>query len=532
VARVREVELLTTTPTISGKLIGIAILVAILGGAVPADAGDAVFFKNPDRATALRIKSAIDDLKRNSISDHTRGRATLEEIGYWAVRPLQDAVLNGKNPSLRGNAALVLGTIRDPRGLPYLLRSAEHDSHGYVPAFATLVIGKFKSAETLPRLRRIRKEAARYHRIAAVLAIAKTEAPGSFELLEETLRTENQSLVREAAIFCLGFFRDKALVPGKGGVAVPCDHLLKALRSAKEGQRRSALIALALLGHRDLKSYYWAHATKDKDPGSRRIALLALGRFPDEDVTKLLLATLGNIRAPAKVRIMAAFLLKDRKDPMVLGKLLEPNQDNQLKAALTLALSNFDDPKAVDKMIYRLTDQSDQVQAAAAIGLSRLKDPDQRAKAIKAITRRLQGDGGNLHKTVRHNLERSRAILRDGEAPPGEFLHLGNDEFVADLPKDVEERVLDFVNREAERVLELTSLTPLIASQRDPTRFRVSDEKSDLRDLKEYLDVHPYFEPADIPEPKVSITPRPEPLVGPDEPRNPVPGADGKAEPK
>jgi hypothetical protein len=86
---------------------------------------------------------------------------------------------------------------------------------------------------------------------------------------------------------------------------------------------------------------------------------------------------------------------------------------------------------------------------------------------------------------------------------------LGNEEFAAAMPKDVEERVLDFVNREVERVLGITSLRPDKAAPRPGTGRDVNDATSELRDLEEYLKMYPYFEPFDIPEPKVAITPRP-----------------------
>jgi hypothetical protein len=121
----------------------------------------------------------------------------------------------------------------------------------------------------------------------------------------------------------------------------------------------------------------------------------------------------------------------------------------------------------------------------------------------------LQGRAGTLDRDVRFNMERARDILR-GEEPRGEFRSPGNRQFAEDLPKDVEERVLDFVNHEVERVLEITNLSDQKASPRLPERLRIDDDASSLRDLQSYLEKYPYFVPRDIPEPFVEITPTPE----------------------
>ena len=98
-----------------------------------------------------------------------------------------------------------------------------------------------------------------------------------------------------------------------------------------------------------------------------------------------------------------------------------------------------------------------------------------------------------------------RKILEGGD-PPGEFLYLGNQKYVEDMTKDVEEKLLDLVNLETRDVLGIEGLTPLRAGP-VKDRFRVDDSRSELRDLMSHLDRHPYFEPDDIPVPKLVITP-------------------------
>jgi HEAT repeat protein len=492
-------------------LIPAAALLLVLGGPLPVRAqgypDTPPFFEDPDPESADRIRDAIEFLKRPSASTRTRAREELVDIGYWAVAPLRKLIYDGTF-SQRRSAGLVLGTILDPRGLPDLIRVAREDRQEFPPSFAALMIGKFRDPSTLPVLRELIRSGRKSHRQrSCVLAVAKIGHEKSYEVLEEVLRRE-KGILQESATFCLGFFRTKALVRAPGGVARPCDLLLAALRSRDENLRRSAMLALALLGHRDLKEIY-ERVVRDvrEDAEIRRIALLALGRFPDADVTELVLAVLVNRATDSRVKEMAAMVLKDRKDPGVLEtiKAFHP-EDVTLRAALTLALSNFDDPEAVRLIIQRLWDTHDQVSAAAAIGLSRITDPEGKELAIRALDQALEQ--GVSDSDVRYDMRLARELLREKE-PDGEFRWVGNRRFAEDLPKDIEERILDAVNNEVERILDIASLTQIKAARQDG-RFRKDDESSELRDLEEYFLTHPYFEPEDIPEPEVAITPKPD----------------------
>ncbi|MHC4472025.1 MAG: HEAT repeat domain-containing protein [Planctomycetota bacterium] len=495
----------------TGKLGVFLVLLLVAAGTGAADDGP-VFFEKPDRITARRIADALELMKRPYVSDHTRAREILEEIGYWAVEPLIRKLVDGNAPEQR-NAALVLGTILDTRALPHLKRVAEESAHLYTPSFSALMTGKFRRESCVADLRTLIRSGKKYHRkIASVLSVAKIRSRKCYDVLLDVIRLEKRTLVKGTAIFCLGFFRDQALVRGPEGRTV-CAPIRNALRSREEGTRRAGMLALALLGHRALKEEYLRFARNEREhPDIRRIALVALGRFPDEDVTRLFLEILANPRVQESVQATTALLLTDRKDPAALKTLLRMSpREAKLRAAHTLALSNFEVKEAVDRIIGRLTDAHDQVRAAAAIALARLVTPELKVKAIARLTALLQGKAGPLDPDVRLNMVRARDILKKGEAP-GSFVWLGNEEFAADLPKDVEEKILDLVNLEVERVLGLTNIVDAGFHQPSGDPFRIDDEHSDLRDLKEYLEVHPYFEPFDIPEPELAITPRERPV--------------------
>jgi HEAT repeat protein len=514
VAGIREGELLRTPA--NQLLLALALLAPLaLAGPARGDGAspDPVFFKSPDPVTARLIADALELLKNQPISDHTEGRRQLVSIGYWTVPPLIGLLRDGSS-SERRNAALALGTILDRRAILPLLKTAENDSHLFVPSFATLVMGKFEAPDAIPRLDDLVQERKKDHRrISAVLSIAKLQTKQSYDILERVALSRDLTILRETATFCMGFYRDRALVRGEGGVAEPCPALERALAASQVELRRSALLAVALLGHRDLKELYLKYADWRQDQSLQQVALLALGRFPDEDVTRLYLNRLSSQKSPERVKLMAAMMMKDRKDPKVLVELRRLNpQDKEVKAALTLTLSNYEDEETVKKLIVRLTDNSNQVRGAAAIGLSRLTDPDLKALAIRALTDILTGKAGTVEADVRHNMDLARRVLKTGKKQ-GEFIWLGNREFADALPKDVEERVLDYVNKEVERVLGVTSLQPEKAIPRPGGgRREVNDEASDLRDLKVWLENYPYFEPFDIPVPKIAITPQPEPL--------------------
>lgn len=495
------------------------LLLLPLVAAAPAVAAPAdrirppVFFEEPDPATRDRIRAALDDIERPQIHPRTRGRETLTEIGYWAIAPLLDLVANPKSDAVETrNAALVLGEIGDPAATAPLLKVSRTANHQYVGAYAALAVGMLRDPATVPALRDLIRDPSRDdRRIASILAVTKIGAPVGFEVLVDLLRTEKLSLVREAAVFCLGFFRDQALVPGAGGL-VPCPELRDALRSSEIPIRRAAVVALALLGHRDLKPIYADLVARESDAEVKRIALLALGRFGDKDVTDTLLDILADEQADGSVRLMAAFLLKDRRDPAALDRLKALirrgfPRESGLRAAVTLALSNFEDPGVVDLLLRSVVaDPKDRVRSAAAIGLSRMTDPAFRERAVGEFTKLLRGEYGPLDDEVRYNVGLARERLQKEDAP-GEFDWQENAEFGADLPKDLEEKVLDVVNEEAGRVLGLAALSDLRSF---PTHQRTSksDQNHELRDLDEHLARHPYFVPADVPEPKVAITPR------------------------
>ncbi|MEN8149005.1 MAG: HEAT repeat domain-containing protein [Planctomycetota bacterium] len=484
----------------------VLVLIAALAAVAPAPArGDRpVFFDEPDPVTRSVLDSALEDLRGNSITDHTRGRETLQEIGYWAVAPLAALLRDGSSIEKR-NAALALGVIGDPRGIPPLTRSAKNDRHQYVPAFCSLQLGRFGDPSTLPALEQMLKDHSREdRRVGAVLSVAKIRDAESFDLLVKVARTDPGERTRRTALFCLGFFRDRALVK-EDGKLVPIPILAKALRSSNERLRRAALLAIALLGHRDLRPLYEKAARSGEgDPTIRSIGLLTLARFPDRDVTVLLLKALVDHRSPETVRVTAALLLMDRKHAEARDRLLKlVPPDYKLRAAVTLALSNFEDPEVVEVILARLGDHKDQVRVAAAIAISRFTKEEHRRRAIERITAILRM--GGLDEDVRFNLKRSRRVLQ-GEEPPGEFQYLGNRNYVEDMTKDVEEKLLDLVNKEARDVLGIEGLTPLRATA-VKDRFRVDDSRSELRDLMAHLDHHPYFEPDDIPEPKLVITP-------------------------
>jgi len=496
----------------------VLVLLAALGAvaALPAFAGGdgPVFFEEPDPITRRALESALDDLRGNSITDHARGRKSLADIGYWAVAPLHRLLRTGSSIEKR-NAALALGVIRDPRSLPTLLSSAHMDRHHYVPAFSALVIGPFRERSSIPALDEMLKDQSREdRRIGAVLSLAKIRDEKCFDILVRTAKSDTGDRTRRASLFCLGFFREQALIV-VDGVHRPIPIIEKSLRSSNERIRRAALLAVALLGHRDLRPFYErpVTGTREGDPRIQKLGLLAMARFPDSKVTDLLIRKLTDLRAPGEVKVMVALLLMDRKDPAARDRLLKLRpREHELRAAVTLALSNFEDEEVVKEILRRLTDHKSQVRAAAAIAIARFTDEKHRKMAISHLSGILAGKAGAIDPDVKANMIRARRIL-SGEEPSGEFRHLGNREYVEGMTKDLEEKVLDMVNREAREVLGVEGLTPLRAAH-VKGRFRVDDSMSELRDLKDHLDRHPYFEPSDIPEPKLVITPRRVPPEG------------------
>jgi HEAT repeat protein len=138
------------------------------------------------------------------------------------------------------------------------------------------------------------------------------------------------------------------------------------------------------------------------------------------------MSRLGGATTPERVRKMAALMMKDRRDPSILPTLRRiVLQDTEVKAALTLALSNFEDEETVRLIIHRLVDPHRQVRAAAAIGLSRLTVPEMKELAIRALTAALSGEAGPVDREVGINMEIARDILRRGKAKEP-FRWLGN----------------------------------------------------------------------------------------------------------
>jgi HEAT repeat protein len=423
-----------------------------------------VFFREPDSETAARLKELISRMATDSVQDRESLRREMETIGYWSVEPLLDALVRLEPPK-QCTSVLVLDAIGDRRAIePLRAAVVRETSHPYIAAFATLSLGRFRDAPSIPAFRAAARTSKTMDMLKAAvpLALAKIRTDEARDVLLERVGTKDlKEPVASAALLALGFFPECAFA---GNALTPSADLAKALSvtNRRRGERQAALLGflVAAEARGDVKAALRELLAAETAPEVVRLLLLGLSRSSDADVTELLAQACAR-KGNERVREMAADLLFDRVDaatkPVVM-QVARADSSARLRAACVLALGRLVDDDARRLIVEKLTDTSPMVRAAAAVALSRRDEPAARASAIAAIEPRLKH--GETNDDVRADLESARAVLAR-ERTDVRWTEVGPRILFADMSLSYVQRLLREVNLRAMASLDLAKIQNL-----------------------------------------------------------------------
>ena len=508
-----------------------------------------VFFRDPDKATALAIHEAISLFGSPSPSDRERARDRLFEIGYWAVPKLLDAVRD-KKAQFRSNALLALGRLGDRRCLPPVREAVREDVSEWPPAVAALVLGRLRDAEE-PSMAVLRWALASSEnpkrKTAACLALAKLHRRRGEEcwpLLEQVLdaRTPNPS-VHFAAMLALGFFRGRVAEPLPDGSDFrPSRPVRDALGDPRAGMRLSAVLAMSVSYNNSFHRTFLDVYRNDPDEDVKRAALLGLARNPDADTTALLVDALESVKSDGKDRRTAAHLLSLRADALkgdarsldALTRTVTAPRAPEVAALALVALGGVDDDRVVKLVAAKLGDRNATVRAAAAVAATRLRRSEDLGTAQDALQRRIEAgesDGAAKADMVLAVEEIGRILgdrrdvakgIEPKPRPPVAWQEAGSEDLFFVLGRDHRQRVLDAVNLRVLQVLEVAGLYPYrpyaAPSFKIPDLGGTGADKDarprrdvvmlDQYDVRFELDRRPYFGPEDDPDATPAPVPR------------------------
>lgn len=421
-----------------------------------------VFFREPDRDTASRIEELIGRFAEDSVSNRTAARRELEDIGYWSVDPLIEA-LQTKEPPIRAAAALTLTATMDERGLPVLREAVEREtSHPFVAGFACIGLARHRDPHAVEPLRAALRSSKSIHtlRAAAPLALARIHTPEALTLLLERHRLGTGSYhVKAARLLALGFFPQAALEPDR---PVPSAILREGLRAKRRELRRAATVGflVATLRRSDTRDAVLDIVERETAPEVLEPALLGLSRFEDAETTAYL-AERAARPGDDDVRVKCCDLVVPRADAAALEHLLailRRSNPARLRASAVLALGGIDHPDAAATVLDKLDDKTPIVRAAAAVASVRLTQEAARQEALARLDARLSR--GESSRDVRQNMEEARAVL-SGEKAAGAWQEVGAERLFRDAFRPYEERLVRAVNLAAEDVLDLAKISNL-----------------------------------------------------------------------
>ena len=203
--------------------------------------------------------------------------------------------------------------------------------------------------DVLPALRRALQDRYADNRLAATVALGKTQAPAAIAPLFQSLRDDN-AFVRQSAVIALGMLRQ--------GQAV--SYLAEIMRGSPQGAR---------LMRRDRVS-----------AGTRRHAALALGLTRKPAALKELLAAVDEEDAPFTTFVVSGLgVLGDRGAVPVLCRLITaPKTDPRIRQAACVALGKLGDrgPVVLRVLQQTLGEKSLGVARSAAVALGALAQPE------------------------------------------------------------------------------------------------------------------------------------------------------------
>ena len=378
------------------------------------------------RPTTKAIREKVLPVLEKALKDkHFDVRAAaviaLGKAGDKAQLPAIIETLGDNHKQVSESAALAIGILGEPAGLPVLRDLIKDTREGKqlvkrpqgVPfrtrAFAGFAMGLIGDPSAVPDLLEVanpsRREANKDVPIGAIVGLgimgsAAKDAVGP--LIEIVNNSRVDDFIRSYAATSLGKIGEQEATP----------IIRKLLRDSSLHVRRSALIALGLLGAQDDAAtikYLQNEVEKGSDPQGRNWACISLGKIGGPEAMKTLKSVVdsksGSFQSFGALALAILAKNSDQQSEVVgmLRKGLEKSKDTSTKGAFCVALGIVGD-KVVENELVKImlgkNDESLRGYAAVALGMmqaksavpaikqvvtERVKDPDLQRAAATAL---------------------------------------------------------------------------------------------------------------------------------------------------
>src|SRR6266699_3038998 len=384
-----------------------------------------------DEANVSEVIAALQQsttpLTRRILSDILGFRAEVGLPDTKRATPALVEALHDPNQSVRNSAADALGKIADPAAGPALLEQYHKEKEGspvrhmlasalgasqYTPAIPTLIQALSSSDATLRRAATWGLRSLQAQEAKESLQKARTSEtdPSTIQVIEETLQElegppekftleakigrliaqikNGETAEREAAATTLGDMVNEQVLPP----------VLALLNDEQNEVREYATLVLAWLSEsRDTDWFVRAHrkqvqgpliqALLEQEGKVRAAAAQALGDWGDVQAVEPLLELVQDEDPEVRRQVVEAIgYLQDERALEPLLNAFFTDDDERVRAFAAQSLGNFEDSRAVDKLILGLQDGQAHVRRDAAEMLCWLRDE----RAIDALLRALQ----------------------------------------------------------------------------------------------------------------------------------------------
>jgi len=308
------------------------------------------------------------------VEDFKEGRffGDLTKYFYKIGAPAVDALISLLNESkyptyVKGNIALALGKLKDPRAVEPLIASVEEQDPSYLAQveYALYKIGK----PAINPLLSVLKGDNPQRKILAIKVLANLKAEEALEPLLSIAQNKGEDVdVRSQAVFALRSFPSQRVR----------DVLISVLKDDKEDKdvRMSALRALEGMGGGYPPDVVEMALEQNMDYFLREALIFSLARNKDESIKEKLLAIIKDpkVNEYIKTRCVSTLVLVWREE--IADDLVSlMNSDPSLEKPIAIALSQLRDERAIPHLVSLLNKRAGALDQELLSALRRYKSP-------------------------------------------------------------------------------------------------------------------------------------------------------------
>jgi len=333
------------------------------------------------------------------VEDFKEGRfyGNLSRFFYKIGAPAVDALLSLFNEKdypfyVRGDIALTLGKLKDPRAVEPLIASLEEETNPSYLSQVEYALYKIGKPAINPLLAVLKGDNPQ-RKIVAIRVLANLKAQEALEPLLSIAQNKSEDVdVRSQAVFALRQFPSQRVR----------DFLLSILKDDKEKNevRMSALRALEAMGGEYPPEVVEMALERDMDYFLREALIFSLAGKKDESIKERLLTIVKNpkISDYVKTKCLSTLVLVWREG--IADDLVSlMNSDPSLEKPIAVALSQLGDERAIPHLISLLNKRAGALDIELLNALRRYKSPsaipffEELCKSPDPEVRRLGAEG-------------------------------------------------------------------------------------------------------------------------------------------